>query len=237
MEQRAWEQVMHHVEARLQSGDLRPGDRLPGERALSAELNVGRSSVREALRVLEVMGLIRTATGSGPNAGAIIVAAPEGAMSALMRLQVAAQGFAVADIVSTRLILETAIASELARSGSDLTEAEALVAAMDAPDLTVDEFMALDTAFHLALATASGNQVLTATMAGLRMSIERYARTGADTLDDWSIMVEKLRREHHAIIGAIASGDAARASTAVHDHISGYYAAISLPHGKVHNEW
>ena len=78
---------------------------LPGERALSSELGVGRSSVREALRVLEVLGLIRTQAGSGPNAGAIIISTPGGGMSALMRLQVAASGFPVADIVRTRLIL------------------------------------------------------------------------------------------------------------------------------------
>ncbi|HEX6365449.1 MAG TPA: GntR family transcriptional regulator, partial [Agromyces sp.] len=70
---RAWQSVLEHVESRLVSGDLVPGDRLPGERALSAELGVGRSSVREALRVLEVLGLIRTHAGSGPNAGAIII--------------------------------------------------------------------------------------------------------------------------------------------------------------------
>ena len=62
---RAWQVVLEHVESRLLTGELAPGDRLPGERALSAELGVGRSSVREALRVLEVLGLIRTQTARG----------------------------------------------------------------------------------------------------------------------------------------------------------------------------
>src|SRR5687767_8287615 len=44
---RAWQSVLEHVEAHLLDGTLTPGDRLPGERALSAELGVGRSSVRE----------------------------------------------------------------------------------------------------------------------------------------------------------------------------------------------
>src|SRR5690554_7246196 len=112
--QRAWRIVLEHVERELLDGRLGPGDRLPSERDLSTDLGVGRSSVREALRVLEVLGLIRTATGSGPNSGAIIVALPGGGMSALMRLQVAATGFAVADIVKTRLVLETAVAADLA---------------------------------------------------------------------------------------------------------------------------
>ena len=69
-EPRAWQVVLESIERDLLDGRLRPGDHLPGERALSADLGVGRSSVREALRVLEVLGLIRTATGSGPNSGA-----------------------------------------------------------------------------------------------------------------------------------------------------------------------
>ncbi|WP_432432547.1 FadR/GntR family transcriptional regulator [Cryobacterium breve] len=113
-ERRAWELVLESIERDLLSGRLRPGDRLAPERALAASLGVGRSSVREALRVLEVLGLIRTATGSGPTSGAIIVALPGGGMSALMRLQVAAQGFPVADVVKTRLVLEAAVVTELA---------------------------------------------------------------------------------------------------------------------------
>src|SRR5215204_2145041 len=111
---RAWQTVLEHVELQLLEGQLAPGDRLPGERALSAELGVGRSSVREALRVLEALGLIRTHAGSGPSAGAVIISTPGGAMSALMRLQVAARGFPVADIVRTRLILESSVAGDLA---------------------------------------------------------------------------------------------------------------------------
>ncbi|WP_040163285.1 FadR/GntR family transcriptional regulator [Microbacterium gorillae] len=234
---RAWQVVLEHIERRLIAGELVPGDRLPGERALSAELGVGRSSVREALRVLEVMGLIRTATGSGPSAGAIIVATPEGGMSALMRLQVAARGFPVRDIVRTRLIVESAVAAELAHTGGDLAEARALLDAMDAPDLDTADFLALDTAFHLALANAHGNQVLLATMAGLRSSIESYAHDGAGRLADWDATAATLRAEHRAILDAIVAGDDAAAARTVRDHISGYYAAISLDPGKDAAAW
>ena len=222
---RAWQVVLEHVESRLLSGELAPGDRLPGERALSAELGVGRSSVREALRVLEVLGLIRTQAGSGPNAGAVIIATPGGGMSALMRLQVAASGFPVADIVRTRLILETSVAGDLAESsGVDLAAAQRLLDAMDSPDLAPSEFLALDAAFHLALAEASGNQVITATMAGLRSGIEAYALAGLANIADWGTTSTRLRHEHRSIVEAIGRADAATARTRVHDHISGYYA-------------
>ncbi|RXZ49139.1 FadR family transcriptional regulator [Agromyces fucosus] len=227
---RAWRIVLEHVETQLLEGALRPGDRLPGERALSAELGVGRSSVREALRVLEVLGLIRTSAGSGPTSGAIIIATPGGGMSALMRLQVAASGFPVADIVRTRLILESSVAGDLAEATApagaapDLAPAELLLDAMDSPGLTPTEFLALDAAFHLALAEASGNQVITATMAGLRSGIEGYALEGVAAIADWHATSARLRGEHRGIVEAIQRADAATARTRTHDHISGYYA-------------
>ncbi len=86
------------------------------------------------------------------------------------------------------------------------------------------EFLALDAAFHLALAEASGNQVITATMAGLRSGIEGYARAGVATIADWSATSARLRVEHRGILAAITAADAAAARTRIHDHISGYYA-------------
>lgn len=224
-EPRAWEGVLAHIEARLVDGRLRPGDHLPAERSLSAELGVARSSVREAIRVLEAMGLVRTQTGSGPSSGAIIVARPVGGMQALMRLQVAASGFPVADVVRTRLLLETAVAEELAERPStvDLADARQLLDAMDDPALTPQEFLALDAQFHLALAEASGNAVVAATMAGLRTSIEGYVLAGLARIPDWEAMAARLRAEHRSVLAAIGSGDPAAARTRIHDHISGYY--------------
>ncbi|QNE37345.1 FadR/GntR family transcriptional regulator [Leifsonia shinshuensis] len=223
-EPKAWESVLARIEERLVDGRLRPGDHLPPERALAAEFGVARSSVREAVRVLEAMGLIRTQTGSGPSSGAIIIARPQGGMEALMRLQVAASGFPVADVVSTRLLLESSVAGELAgHSPVDLADARQLLDAMDEPALTAPEFLALDARFHLALAEAAGNAVVATMMAGLRNSIEGYVLAGAERIPDWDAMAARLRAEHRGVIDAIDAGDPAAAHTRIHDHISGYY--------------
>lgn len=227
---RAWETVLHHVEGMLTAGTLAPGDHLPAERALATELGVGRSSVREALRVLEVMGLIHTQTGSGPQSGAVIVARPSGGLAVLLRLQVAASGFAVPDVVRTRVALEQAVVAELAEavrtleSGPPLDEAAELLDAMDAPGLPRDEFLALDQAFHRALAAASGNQVTTAVMGGLRDSIEGYVRAGAAALPDWDATCARLRAEHRAVFAAIEAGDATAAAARIRAHIEDYHA-------------
>lgn len=243
---RAWRVVLEQIERDLLDGALAPGDHLPPERELAAALGVGRSSVREALRVLEVLGLIRTATGSGPSAGAIVIATPRGGMSAFLRLQVAAQGFPIDDVVRTRLILETAVAEELAarigaarRQGAAADAAAeplrvscSVLDAMDDLSLTPAEFLALDAQFHVALAEASGNTVVAAMMAGLRDAIEEYVLTGAENVSDWNDTAARLRAQHREIVDALEVGDPAMARRLVTDHITGYYAHAGLPHDR-----
>ncbi|WP_165067289.1 FadR/GntR family transcriptional regulator [Marisediminicola senii] len=226
---KAWETVLASIEGDLLSGRLGPGDHLPPERALATALGVGRSSVREAVRVLEVLGLIRTQTGSGPQSGAIIVARPSGGMSLLMRLQVAARAFPVDDVVSTRLILEAAIATQLASGPFDLSPARELLDSMDAPGLGAADFLALDAQFHVSLAAASTNTVLAAMMAGLRDSVEGYVLASAPDADAWPDTAARLRAEHRGIVAAIDAGDPDTASARIRDHIHGYYLQTTTP--------
>jgi GntR family transcriptional regulator, transcriptional repressor for pyruvate dehydrogenase complex len=226
---RAWQTVLAAIEADLRDGRVRPGDRLAPERELATQLGVGRSSVREALRVLEVLGVLRTATGSGPTSGAIIVATPRGGLSALLRLQVAANGFPVADVVRTRLLLEPSAVRELAAMPArDTAAAHAVLEAMDAVDLTPAEFLALDAQLHLALTEAAGNVVVTAMMDGLRSGVEAYVVAGARALPDWRGTADRLRAEHRAIVSAVDAGDADAAHRLAHEHIARYYAEAGL---------
>lgn len=226
---RAWRTVLDHLERELGEGRLGPGDRLPGERDLAARLGVGRSSVREAVRVLDVMGVVRTATGSGPTSGAIIVARPGAGMSTMLRLQTAAQAFGVDDVVATRVAIETAVVGVLATSPEESRTLEAsreLLAAMEDEELSPAEFLALDARFHLTLAEATGNQVMLAVMGGLRTAIEAYVQQGIARIDDWAATVARLRTEHAALLDAVAAGHADLARTCVSDHIHGYFAQL-----------
>ncbi|GAA1699065.1 FCD domain-containing protein [Microbacterium sediminicola] len=225
---RAWRVVLDRIEGDLLDGTLQPGDRLPPERELATTLGVGRSSVREALRVLEVMGLIRTATGSGPKAGAIIIGTPTGGLSALLRLQVAAQSFEIEDVVRTRVALESAVVETLAQADTrDLAEVHRLLEIMDAAALSVEEFVALDAQLHLALAEACDNGVMTAMMAGLRDAIEGYVVSGTERIPDWAEASARLRHEHREVVSAIELGHADAARHLIADHILGYFASVS----------
>ncbi|WP_349898975.1 FadR/GntR family transcriptional regulator [Parafrigoribacterium soli] len=225
---RAWGVVLESIEQDMLSGRLHPGDRLPPEHALASTLGVRRGSVREALRVLEVLGLVRN--DGGDDSGAVIVASPSGGMGSLMRLQVAARGIQVADVVNTRLLLETSVVKELAAHTDtvDLTAITQLLDAMEAPELTQGEFLALDAQFHLSLAEAADNQVVTAVMAGLRQSIANYALQGALGMVGWATLVERLRSEHRGIAMAIIEGNGPLAAERAHNHISNYYSDAHL---------
>jgi len=228
--EQTWGLVLDSIESDLVSGKLKPGDRLPPDRELASRLNVRPAAVREALRVLEVLGLVRSPTDSEADSGVIIVASPAGGMGSLMRLQVAAQGIQVEDVVRTRLLLETSVVKELAAhsEAADLSSVIQLLDAMESPELSQGEFLALDAQFHLALAEAANNQVVTAVMAGLRKSIENFALKGAPGLVGWTTVVDRLRDEHRGIAMAVIDGDGALASERIYNHISNYYAETHL---------
>ena len=73
MQERSYSILLENFERRLRLGELRVGDRLPSERTLAEQYGISRPSVREALRILGALGLIRSSTGSGPKSGAIVI--------------------------------------------------------------------------------------------------------------------------------------------------------------------
>nr|WP_273482769.1 FCD domain-containing protein [Kribbella italica] len=249
---------MQQVEADLAAGRLRLGGRLPGERALAEQLGISRPSVREAVRVLEALGVVRTATGSGPEAGAVIVAEPSAPLTALLRLHLATSHLPMEDIVQTRVLLESWSAREAAgrfaasagepgglagaegagllagtvdavRPGAgELAVAEELLGRMEVEGLSPEEFHVLDAEFHVALAGLAGNVLIAAVMGSLRSAIHGYVLAAVPNLPDWDATAVALRAEHHGIVAAIRGGRGEDAARLVTEHIEGFYRAARL---------
>jgi GntR family transcriptional regulator, transcriptional repressor for pyruvate dehydrogenase complex len=217
--------VLHHVEDELRAGRLRIGDKLPPERALAEQLGLSRASAREAIRVLEAMGVVRTSPGSGPLAGALVVADTVIGISSAIRLHLASSHLPIDDVVQTRVLLESwGVAEAAARQDVDLLRsAEAVLETMERPGTTVAEFHLLDTEFHTRLARATGNEVVATMMSALRRAIHSYIADAATSLPDWTASARKLRREHRAIMAAVRDGDGERAAALVVRHIEGFY--------------
>lgn len=230
---RSHQVVLVWVEEQLAAGDLSVGSRLPAERMLAERLAVSRTSVREAIRILEAMGMVRAGVGSGPEAGTVVTADPTTALGSALRLHVATSHLPVQDIVATRVLLESWAAAR-AKPGSPslevaaalLTEMEELSEVDDHRD--IDVFLSLDARFHVALAEAAGNAVVSAMMGSLRAAIQDYASQLTANLPQWSATAMRLRSEHAAILAAVNAGDGGTAAALVTDHIEGYYHEAGL---------
>lgn len=227
---RAYETVLNSIEAELRSGRIKLGDKLPGERALAETHGISRASVRDAIRILDVMGVVRTSTGSGPGAGAVVISNPAAGLSAALRLHVATRQLPVADIVESRILLETWAAQTARLDQNDplvrekLATAGELLDAMDAPDLERDGFHALDARFHVLLSSLAGNAVIEAMMESLRLSISDYVGEAVQGPDEWASMVGVLRAQHRGIHGALLAGDGNGAAELLREHITWFYA-------------
>ncbi|PRZ09585.1 GntR family transcriptional regulator [Isoptericola sp. CG 20/1183] len=240
---RTHEKVLARIESDLAAGRWALGERLPAERALAEDLGVSRPSVREAFRILEAMGIIRTAVGSGPDAGATVIDRPAAGLGAAVRLHVASGTLPVHDVVATRVALETWAVREAAHAprpegaaapdaGPDpAAEADRLVREMSAPGLAVDAFVRLDQDFHLAVARRAGNQLVEAILTGLRSAVHDYVARGIDGLPSWPDTARRLCAEHREILDAVTAGDADRAERATREHIVGFYREAGLAAG------
>lgn len=223
---RSYEAVLESIEDELKAGRIKVGDQLPGERALALKHGISRASVRDAIRVLDAMGVVRTAAGSGPRSGAVVIANPSAGLASTLRLHMATNHFPVADIVQTRIMMETWAAGEAAiqpRDHDQETALGSLLTAMADPQLDREEFHVLDAAFHVQLSALAGNAVITAMMESLRSAIQGYVSAAIDSDERWARIVPTLRAQHDRIFAAVLEHDGARAAQELRGHIEWFH--------------
>jgi GntR family transcriptional repressor for pyruvate dehydrogenase complex len=173
---RVYHEIVDQIRELIEAGRIKPGDRLPPERELADLFKASRNSVRDAIRVLDQMGLIESRQGDGTYVRS--VKAEELAEPlALMLLQSRAQ---MRELWEVRRVLEPAIAAFAASRITDdeLEELEAILAAqrrkVEAGFIALEE----DAAFHYAIAEAARNTVMLRTLDTLvdllRQSRERW---------------------------------------------------------------
>lgn len=228
---RTYQGVLRRIEDDLAAGRLSVGGRLPGERQLALRYEVSRSSIREAIKVLEAMGMVRTAVGSGPDAGAVIISDPAAPIGSALRWHLASHHLPVSDLVDSRVLIEawavTAAASRHLDDSPFLPLVD-LLDRMDEPGLSSAEFLLLDTRFHVALAELAGNVVVTVVMTAMREAVEQYVTDAVADRDDWQDLAGRLRAEHRGVLAAVRVGDGVLAASRVTDHIQGFYASTGL---------
>ncbi len=160
---RAYELVIRQIEDQILAGALHVGDQLPAERDLAAKLGVSRAAVREAMRAMEAQGVVRSGVGVGPDSGTFLTSMPSKALTQFLRLHMALANFPIDDVLEARIMLERWSARLAARQASadDLTAMARLLDAMDAETDDMQAFNELDTDFHVAMAEAAHNTLIT----------------------------------------------------------------------------
>lgn len=206
------ESVAEQLERLIEAGDLPPGHQLPNERQLAQDFGVGRSSMREALRLIQTRGLVRIEHGKG------VFVTDEDERSRLTGLLVLGD-VTVAELFEVRRIIEGECAALAADRHSE-PDAEALrgiYERSDADGVSDEEFIQLDLELHRQVVAAAHNPLL----------IEMFESAVVPRFIGYSERVIRLlgRREHahagHAkIVEAVLSGSATKSRQAAVEHIA-----------------
>jgi GntR family transcriptional regulator, transcriptional repressor for pyruvate dehydrogenase complex len=229
-QRRTFEQILLQIEEAIMDGRLKPGDRLPPERDLAQTFGVSRASVREALRVLEMFGVINARRGTGPDAGSVVADSAQNGLESALRLHVGLLRIPTKDMVEVRAVLEQQAALKAAERADDKTtrRLHEIVEGMRTAT-AIDEFNGLDTEFHVELARVSGNALLPVLMEALRGTMRRAMLEGFERLPDWRAERDHLVGEHERMISYVETGDREAAGAAVQSHVMRFYRHVMEP--------
>jgi DNA-binding FadR family transcriptional regulator len=214
-------QIADQIMERVGDGRLPRGTKLPSERDLAAQMGVSRPSVREALIVLELFGVVEIRIGQGT----FVVGKP--ASLETLSLSKMVSPF---DLLEARSAIESNVAVLVARKWKDGTiderafkkiyEIDKQMKRIVGDEDRVEEFFRLGLAFHEALAEASNNEVLSEVVGNLveATSHPLWALINKKILENRNARENQIR-EHEIVVDAIQGGDGEAAARAMQHHI------------------
>jgi GntR family transcriptional regulator, transcriptional repressor for pyruvate dehydrogenase complex len=207
------ESVTEQLLTLIREGHLKPGDSLPSERELMERLQVGRSSVREALRSLATMRVIEIRPGKGAFVRTPVTEdlVPSEALALLIKRE------DMIEILEAREVLEIELAAMAAERATpdDLSDVEAILDEMDHSLLDVEKSLALNARFHLAIAEAAHNQVLLKMLQSVRDFFQDRLREFSEGGD----RMQHSSADHRHIYECMRLGDRACAAGAMRQHL------------------
>lgn len=212
---RAFEAVVEQIRSALRAGRFRVGQQLPPERDLAAAFGVSRTVVREAIRVLELSGVLIVRHGGTP--GVFVAPSPPRPLSLALRTLLKDEEFTIPELFAVNIFVERSIAEEAAR----------LVTAEDLDDLAAniqtsrrifaeggrpfDE----DVGFHRRLVRVLGNRLL----ADLEWALGETARRVGRQRNDDERFFRTTIQQHQQILSALRAHSPARAGRAMTMHL------------------
>ncbi|MFI5782361.1 FadR/GntR family transcriptional regulator [Nocardia sp. NPDC051570] len=203
---------------RIRGGEWQLGHKLPGETTLAAQLGVGRSTLREAIRELSGQGVLESRQGAGVFVTALDIT--EEWDTLLRRADIVA-------VIEARLAIEAECAALAAhrRTPADLRAMWRTLTARAEASASVADLVDADTAFHRTVVTAAHNDILTGMFDAF---IPRSRRAMVDMLKIRPLPDERAdHRAHELLLDAVRRRDAATAASASRIHLTSLKEALS----------
>ena len=211
---RLYESVIEQIMELIKNKELKPEDKLPPERELSEKLSISRGSLREAFRVLESRGIIK----SKPGGGRYIREIRKNRYNNSKNIVSSLEKSSIIELLEAREVFEVKIAEITAQRATveDIKSIEEALNKMNEEEgIKDDKKIELDTEFHLAIARASHNFVFTNIM-HLHLDLLKGTREKIRQIPGRR---GERQREHRAISQAIKEHDAKKAGEAMLEHL------------------
>jgi GntR family transcriptional repressor for pyruvate dehydrogenase complex len=210
------DEAIGKIKEMIISGRVRPGEKLPREADLAAELGLSRSSLREAVKALTLVNVLDVRQGDGTYATSL---APSLLLEALSFIVDFHRDDTVLDFLEVRRILEPAATALASTRMSPAARAELgqVLESVDV-DTPVDELVAADLEFHRLIAVGAGNPVLASLVDNMSAPTTR-ARIWRGMTEPRAL--ERTLAEHRAIYRAVIARDADLARSWATVHVAG----------------
>jgi GntR family transcriptional regulator, transcriptional repressor for pyruvate dehydrogenase complex len=220
---RIYEEIVRQIRTMIAEGRLKSGDRLPPERDLAEKFLVSRTSVREALRALESLGLVEIRPGEGTFVREVSVES----LVAPLALVVASHREAIGELFEARRLLEPLIAGLAAvrATPDEIQDMERILEDQSKEVAAGRTGVAQDALFHAAIGTAAHNSAITRIASVL---VDLLAQSREDSLSTPG-RAERSHRDHRKVLDAIARRDQAAAHAAMVEHLVAVEALVLAP--------
>lgn len=211
---RLYQQIVEQIESRILNGELMPGDRLPSERELGKQFGVSRTSIREAIRVLTLKGLVEVSHGRGTY---VIDQTSIAVRDSLNLMVQVGKKESFQNLIEVREILEPAIASIAASRATEenIKSMREVITAMDKSLHDVEKYIEADLDFHLALAEANQNPLVLILLDLLIVQL-RKQRFWASSVEG---SLNRSQTYHKHVLAAVEEKNPEAARNAMRDHM------------------
>lgn len=203
---------------------LRAGDALPTENVLTEELGVGRNTLREAIKVLQALGVVEIRHGFGMFVAANNLVALADSLTFRGRMSLRHKGHEAHELVEVRQALESGLIGSAidVLDGEQLRELDAIVATMEDRATRGQTFVEVDQEFHRLLFSCLENELLT-NLLGVFWQVYRSIHDAIDAADNGSPLVglAETAKIHRDILEAVRSRDKVLAAELMHRHFDG----------------